>query len=74
MKKRILAVTLCCVLAVAALTGCGDRETGGRDTVEGSIDPEGGGDTVEDSKEKEVCGQTRHSFGGSDVGGVTIEG
>lgn len=73
MKKRILAVTLCCVLAVAALTGCGDRETGGRDTVEGSIDPEGGGDTVEDNADPEGGGDTVEDSADPEGGGDIVE-
>jgi len=45
MKKRVLAAMLCCALAVAALTGCGDREAGGRDTADDNVSLEGSANT-----------------------------
>ena len=41
MKKRRLAVLLCCVLTAVALAGCGNPQAAGADTVEDSRTVEG---------------------------------
>lgn len=63
MKKRILAVALCCVLAVTAMTGCGDQETGGADTVQGGVTPDEGGDIENSGQDGTAESQADESSG-----------